>query len=81
MDDVMDRKKGVIIWRAVQSYIALSVFLILPTMGLRRNWALLVARLPAWREFDFFRAMDQVIAEGGRADKRDPVGTKEGGDE
>jgi hypothetical protein len=53
-----------VLWgRAILSYVTLIVFLILPTMGMRRRFALGVARLPVWKEFEFFTSMYRVIAE------------------
>jgi len=63
MEDVLDRKKSVLIGRAILSYSALILFLLLPTMALKKFFALGIARLPIWKEFEFFTSMYKVIKE------------------
>lgn len=61
MDDVLNRNKCILVKRAVLSYCVLTVFLFLPTMWLRKRFVLAIARLPLWKEFDFFKAMYAII--------------------
>lgn len=64
MDDALDRKKSVLIGRAILGYSALILYLFLPTMWLKKAFVLGIARLPLWKEFEFFAAMYEIIENG-----------------
>lgn len=66
----MSIEKFVIIKRVIQSFIILTIFLFLPTMRLKRDFTLAVARLPLWKQFDFFATMFKIIDESKKG-KRD----------
>lgn len=53
----------IIVKRAIQSYVVLIIFLFVPTMWLKKNYVLAVARLPAFKKFEFFRSMFKLIDE------------------
>ena len=53
----------IIIYRAILSYVVLIIFLFVPTMWLKKKYALAVARLPEFKKFEFFRSMFKVIDE------------------
>ena len=42
---------------------AIVIFLLLPTMWLRSRFALAVAKLPVWKQYEFFTAMFTIIKE------------------
>jgi hypothetical protein len=69
----MLREKLTVAYRFVLSYSVLLLYLIVPTMALKKRYILAVAKLPVWKNFDFFLAMfrlireDQVGASQGRA--------------
>lgn len=64
-------EKITIVKRLIQSFIVLTIFLFLPTMRLKRNFTLAVARLPMWKNFEFFAAMFKLIDESkkGKSDE------------
>ena len=63
MEDVLEKSKIVLIGRSILSFVVLSIFLLLPTMRLRARFALAVARLPVWKQYEFFTAMFTIIKE------------------
>jgi len=63
MRDVLAERKIVLIGRAILSFFVLVIFLLLPTMWLRSRFALAVAKLPVWKQYEFFTAMFTIIKE------------------
>ena len=61
MEEMIARDPYVRFGRAALGLIVLSVFVLLPTLRLKSWFALAVARLPVWRQFEFFRVMFQII--------------------
>ena len=55
--------KLIIVKRAIQSYCALILFLMLPTMWLKKNYIFFLARFPVFRKFEYFCSMLQIISD------------------
>jgi len=76
MTEMIPRRKSVRIGRAMLSFVTLSTFLLIPTMRFKARFALAVARLPIWKQYDFFEVMFKIIEQeelegGSRAEESD----------